>query len=196
MASLRVGKQGIPIWFNSFNLINIVDSLDHTFIFRLKSNLNIKVYDKKEGHYVRKQTGDLLAYIYQSVSYKDVLLFEDHNYKTNIVKSKKNGIDDAWILATNGDCKRAVKDYGYRFGGIECIFKNQKSNCFYLEDIVNASIKYFENLYATMCIALLLCVCLGVEYSKNRKCYKNINSLKTLQNITYWANILKSFYRF
>lgn len=65
-------------------------------------------------------------------------------------------------------------DYGYRFGGIETIFKNQKSNGFYLEDIVNASLLYFENLYATLCITLSLLTCLGIEYSKNTKCYKNV----------------------
>ena len=44
--------------------------------------------------------------------------------------------DEPWILATNKNPTRAKKDYGYRFGGIKSIFKNQKSNGFYLENSI------------------------------------------------------------
>ena len=33
---------------------------------------------------------------------------------------------------------------------------------------------YFENLYSTLCITLLLLTSIGIEYSKNINCYKNI----------------------
>ncbi len=217
MASMRVGRQGIPIcfkvfdginnseayldtvlielvnkihnifkdydfglifladrWFNSYELLNAINELGHTYVIRLKGNLNIKVFVQKEGHKIRKQTDDLFAYQFHSCYYENVELYENHDFTTHIVRSKKDGVKEPWILATNGAPKRAVKDYGYRYGGIETIFKNQKSNCFYLEDIVNASILYFENLYATLCISICLLTCLGAEYSKNAKCYKNV----------------------
>lgn len=217
MASMRIGKQGIPIyfqsfegfnnseaylnslliksvyyihelfkdtdfnlifladrWFNSYSLLNTIDILGHTYVIRLKGNINIQIFDKKEGHKIRKQTGDLASYQFKSKVYKNVKLFESHDFETNIIRSKRKGVSESWIIATNGDIKRAIKDYGYRFGGIETIFKHQKSNGFYLEDIVNASMIYFENLYSTLCITLLLLTSIGIDYSRNNSCYKNI----------------------
>ena len=37
------------------------------------------------------------------------------------------------VLTTNKNLNRAIRDYSYRFGGIESIFKNQKSNGFFME---------------------------------------------------------------
>ena len=65
-------------------------------------------------------------------------------------------------------------DYGYRFGGIETIFKNQKSNGFYIENIVNASEKAYQTMYALVCTAILFLTILGTEYSKNSKCYRKV----------------------
>lgn len=217
MATMRVGKQGIPIcfetfeginnsdayvdellikfvkqidnlfkdkdvdlifladrWFNSYNLLKTIDDLNHTYVIRLKGNINIKVLDKKEGHMIKKQTGDLFAYQCHSCFYEKVQLYEEHEFTTNIVRSKKEGVKEPWILATNGNHTRAIKDYGYRFGSIEPLFKNQKSNCFRLETTVNASLTYFDNLYSTMCIAILLLTCIGADYSKNKSCYKKV----------------------
>ena len=43
---------------------------------------------------------------------------------SNIVISNSADTDEPWILATNKNPTRAIKDYGYRFGDIESIFKN------------------------------------------------------------------------
>lgn len=235
MASMRIGTQGIPIWyevfdginnseayldsllvrqikeisnifksinaelifladrwFNSCQFLKTIEDLGHKYVIRLKGNINVQVYDEKEGHYIRKQTADLYAYQCHSVMYNNVILYEEEKLKTNIVRSKKEGVNEAWILATNGDYKSAIMDYNHRFGGIETIFKNQKSNGFYLEDIVNASIEYFENLYATLCIALTLIVCIGADYTKNSRCYREVK-IRTLQSKNTRKRVMSVF---
>lgn len=161
-------------WFNSSKLLSHIDSLGHTYVIRLKGNISTLRFDKKEGHNIRTQTGDLYAYQCHSVFYENITLYDSNPIKTTIVRSKKKKVKESWILATNGDPKRAVKDYGYRFGGVETIFKNQKSNGFYLEDICNASLEYFENLYATICISVLLLTSIGTHYTNRRRDYTNI----------------------
>ena len=130
------------------------------------------MYDKKEGHKVWKILDELKAYQYHSNSFKDIEI-TDKKYVVNIAISQKHGVAEPWIIVTNGDTKRAIKDYGYRFGAIECLFKNQKSNGFRLELTVNASLQYFKNLYAVTCFASIFLIILGADYSKNTKCYKN-----------------------
>lgn len=217
MSSMRIGKQGFPIyfecfeginnpkafedatlikavdaihdlfkdtdfdlifladrWFNSYALLEHIDSLNHSYVIRLKGNLNVSVFDKKEGHRIRKQTGDLFAYQNHSTFYNDIILYENTPLSTTIVKSQRKGVSEPWILATNSDPRRAIKDYGYRFGGIETVFKNQKSNGFYLEDISRASLTYFENLYSTICICFLLLTSIGTHYTNRRREYKNV----------------------
>lgn len=161
-------------WFNSSKLLSHIDSLGHTYVIRLKGNISTLCFDKKEGHNIRKQTGNLYAYQCHSVFYRNVTLFDNSHIITSIVRSKRKGVKKSWILATNGDSIRAVKDYGYRFGGVETIFKNQKSNGFYLEDICNASLECFENLYATICISVLLLTSIGSHYTNRRRNYKSI----------------------
>ena len=75
---------------------------------------------------------------------------------------------------TNGNYKQAIIDYSYHFGGIENLFKNQKSNGFYLENVVNADIKYFTSMYTLLCFTNLFLTLLGIEYSKNNSCYKDV----------------------
>ena len=54
------------------------------------------------------------------------------------------------------------------------MFKNQKSNGFYLKSTVNASLKYFESMYCIACIGVLFLTILGADYTKNTKCYKKV----------------------
>ncbi len=214
MITMRVGKQGIPLWFrcfkgkecpeafqeeliksgityvsklfdNNFDLIFLadrwfnstglmqhIDSLGHTYVLRLKKNMKVLHFDKKEGHKIWKWIDELPIYKYHPVTYKDIELTEN-KYVTNIVISNSIDTDDPWILATNGNPKRAIKDYDYRFGGIETVFKNQKSNGFFLESTVNASLKYFESMYCFACIGVLFLTILRADYTKNTRCYKN-----------------------
>ena len=215
MISLRVGKQGIPLWFRCFKenddpnafdeemlkkgisyasslfpadydlifladrwfnstlLLDHIDSLGRTYVVRLKGNIRCYVYDKKEKHAIWKTTGDLLAHENRSTFYKDILI-TNNEFKTNIVLSKKKGVKEPWIIVTNGDLNKAIKDYGYRFGGIECIFKSQKSNGLYMESTVKADIKYFTSMYTIACFTTLFLTIFGSNFTKNSKCYRNV----------------------
>lgn len=216
MMSMRVGKQGIPLWFKSFkgkkvsdafeeslimeginyiidlfkhtkykltfladrwfnstNLMKTIEKSGHIYCFRLKKNIKCFIYDKKEGHKIWKWLDELTTYEWHSALYDDVLLTES-KFKCKIVCSKRHGTDDAWILATNGNYRQTIIDYGYRFGGIETIFKNQKSNGFYIENIVNATEKSYQTMYALVCTCILFHTIIGTDYSKNTRCYKNI----------------------
>ena len=56
--------------------------------------------------------------------YRDVEITDD-KYKVNLALSKSNDVKEPWIIVTNGYPTRTIKDYGYRFGEIETVFKNQ-----------------------------------------------------------------------
>ena len=215
MISMRIGKQGIPLWFrcfkgnhdskafseklfkegisyvsnlfdNSFELIFLADrwfnsislmehinSLGHTYCIRLKGNLNILLYDIRQKYKIWRTTNELKAKTHNSKSFYNVEL-SDKRYITNLVISKSKDVSDPWIIVTNGDPKRAIRDYGYRFGGIESLFKNQKSNGLYIESTTKASLKYFECMYTMACFTTLFLVIIGADYTKNTKCYKNV----------------------
>ena len=216
MITMRVGKQGIPLWFrcfkdnddsnafdeellkegisyvsslfdssyklifladrwfNSTTLLQHIESLGHTYCIRLKRNIKVFVYDKKEGHKVWKFLHEITPLKYYSKSFNDILL-TDNSYKTNIVISKTIDVSEPWIIVTNGSTGRAIKDYGYRFGSVESLFKNQKSNGFYIESVVKASLDYFTSMYTLICFSTLFLTILGTDYSKNSSCYKNVD---------------------
>ena len=212
MITMRIGKQGIPLWFrcfegnsphafdesllkegisyvsslfdnnydlifladrwfNSTSLMDFIDSLGHTFCIRIKRNIKLLIYDKKEKRDIWKWFDDLFAYQYHA-SYFNNIPITDSKFIVNIAISKKEGVSEPWLIVTNGDPTRAIKDYGYRYGGIECIFKSQKSNGFYLENTVNASLKYFEVEYMMACLGVLFLTIVGADYTKNSKCYR------------------------
>ena len=215
MITMRIGKQGIPLWFrcfkdnnisdafsenllkegisyvsnlfddnydlifladrwfNSTSLMQHIESLNHTFVIRLKGNIKVLTFDKKEGHYVWKWVNELFAYERHSNFLYDAFLTEN-KFKINIAISKKKDVKEHWFVVTNGDPKRAIKDYGYRFGGIETVFKNQKTNGFNLEKTINADIKYFTTQYMLACFGILILTIMGADFSKNSKCYKNV----------------------
>ena len=215
MITMRVGKQGIPLWFrcfegkenpeaycievlkegisyvsklfdSSYNLIFLADrwfnsttllehieSLNHTYCIRLKKNIKIYYYDKNEGHKVWKFIEDLVPYKKSSKFLNNIYLTEKL-HKTNIVISKSNNISEPWVIVTNGSPKRAIRDYGYRFGSIEMVFKNQKSNGFYIESVVKAKLDYFKSMYTFVCFSMLMLTILGTDYSKNKNCYKEV----------------------
>ena len=150
-------------WFNSKKVLEHIDNLGATYCFRLKSNLKISNFDKKEGHYIKKYSGDLFSRERHSVYYNDVYMYEDLSYKTNIAVSRKCVSDEPWIIATNGNAKDAIRHYSHRFGSIESVFKNQKSNGFYLEDICTASLTSFINLYSLVCFSILFLTIIGAD---------------------------------
>ena len=216
MFSLRVGKQGIPLyfrcfegirdpnafldkticdgiktissyfegtdynliyladrWFNSEAILSTINELGHTYNIRFKSNIKIRVYDNKEGHYISKYTGDLSTYSHKGKYYNDVYVYENSSFKSNIVISKSDKIDDPWIILSNGELNQTIRNYSYRFGGIECVFKNQKSNGFYIECINNAKLKGFTTMFGCVCFCVTYLTMVGCDFTKNTKCYKN-----------------------
>lgn len=108
------------------------------------------------------------------------------NIYTNYIKAKKlkhrkyhavvhsNDSYTTWIIATNKNIETAILNYSYRFGSIECLFKNQKSNGFRLGKISNMNIHSFTNMYGILCICVCYLVILGADFSKNTRCYRNI----------------------
>lgn len=142
-------------WFNSEAVLRYIECLGHTFCIRLKDNLKINMFDFKEGHYIHKYICNLNGRKYKGTYYKNVQLYSYFGFTTNIVISKTDGIDDVWIIATNDDVTNAIGDYSYRFGVVEALFKNQKSNGFYLESVSNASLKSFTSMYTLVCFATL-----------------------------------------
>ena len=213
MISMRVGKQGIPLWFrcfkgkndedafkeellkegilyvsnlfdksfdlvfladrwfNSTSLLDYISSLGHTYTVRMKGHYKTKILNKK-GEENSVSLNELKSVKYHSTSYENIKI-TDKQFTTNIVISASNNVREPWIIATNGDSRRAIKDYGYRFGGIESIFKNQKSNGFNIETINNSNLIYFTSMYSIVCFSVLLLTIIGADYSKNSKCYKD-----------------------
>ena len=110
-------------WFNSNTLMQHINFLEHTYCIRLKRNIKVFVYDKKANNKVWKSLSELKTYKYHSKYFNDILL-TDNSYNTNIVISKSDDISEPWIIVTNGYTQRAIKDYDYRFGSIESVFKN------------------------------------------------------------------------
>ena len=180
-------------WFNSRNIMNTIDSLGHTYCLRLKNNIKVLTYNKKEKHNIWIFLKDIKGYNDKSKIFKDITIFNTE-YKSNIVISKSKNVKEPWIIITNGEPKRAIKDYGYRFGSIESLFKNQKSNGFKLETVNNATLKSFTTMYTLVCFCCTWMIILGAEYSKNSSCYKNFN-LNTHKNYNGIKKRVKSLFK-
>ena len=157
----------------STGIMKHIKSLGHTYVLRLKKNLKVLHQGKKDKEKVWKSLSDLSKYKFHSAHYNEIELTKN-KYTTNIVISDSISTDTPWILATSGDYNRAIKDYSYRFGSIETIFKNQKSNGFYIEDTVNCSLKYFQSMYCFSCIGVLLLTIIGANFAKNTRTYRKL----------------------
>lgn len=215
MMSMRIGKQGIPLWFrcfkgnkdpeafdidfinqgisyvsslfddsyklifladrwfNSTKIFEHINSLGHTYCIRLKGYIKVYIYNERKRKYEWVSARDISSMRGKSKIFYDVNITEKA-YTTNLVISKRDNVKEPWIIVTNGNPQRAIKDYGYRFGGIETIFKNQKSNGFYIESTVNCSLKYFETMYTMVSFAVLFLTLYGADYTKNSSSYKHV----------------------
>ena len=92
--------------------------------------------------------------------------------------------------------KKAIKDYGYRFGAIETVFKSQNSNGFYLESTVNASLKYFESMYCMACFGILFLTILGTEYTSVTKILKSLLRLVNLTKLGFFLYLIQNLLYF
>lgn len=141
------------------------------YCIRAKSFFTFSFYNKK-GFLVTKHLYDIKPVSQHSKVLNDVF-FTRKLFKTNIVVPtySNHSNSDIWYLVTNDDTRLATKNYSYRFGSIECIFKSQKSNGFRLESTNTKKIEHFISLFTVMCIALVWLTIIGVDYSKNKSVY-------------------------
>lgn len=215
MFTLKIGKQGFPLWFKTFNykadeaytfelfkeginfchniikdvepdanisfladrfwanhykLMNYIISIGDSFYFRTKKNISTYIFDKKEGHTLKKIIADLPSYAHKSALYSDILISKER-YKFNLAISKSKGHKEPIYVLTNQDPKTAIKEYSTRFGGIEFLFKGQKSNGFFLKETQINNLYTFNSLYTCICIAQIIMIILGIDYAKNSSCY-------------------------
>lgn len=159
-------------WGNHFKLMNFIDSLGDTYCIRTKADTVVFVFQKKDNILIRKPISELRSLTYHSVFYENIPI-SFRRYHMNLVISKSDCHNEPFYILTNGNPKRAIKDYSYRFGAIEFGFKAQKSNGFFLEESQINSLTSFSALYSCVCISFLLMSLIGIDYSKNSKCYKN-----------------------
>ena len=165
-------------WFGSTKILEHIDYLGHTYCVRLKGSIHVYIDNKK---FLAKK---LKHRKYHAVLHKDIFI-TDKRFKTNIVYSNSLNTSTPWIIVTNNDLEHAILNYSFRFGSIECIFKNQKSNGFHLNNISIMSIHSFTNMYSILCTCIVYLTILGTDFSKNSSCYKNI---KITTHKTYIIN--------
>ena len=210
--SLRIGKQGIPLWFRCFKgkhnpdaynlnlikdgisycknlfsdknyhiifladrwfphieLLSHIESIGCFYCIRSKSFFTYS-YTNSKGDFITSHLRDIKPLKHSAKALKNVF-YTRKMFKTNIVVSNYSNTDEPWYLITNDDTSRAVRNYSYRFGSIESIFKSQKSNGFRLESTNTQKIEHFISLFTVMCIALVWLTIIGADYVKNKNHY-------------------------
>ena len=214
LLSLRIGKQGIPLWFRCFkgvdnseafklslinqgisyvhtlfndkkcNIIFLADrwfnfreimqhieSLGDTYCIRTKSNVSIEIDNYKDSDMIAS-ISDIEPLFSKSLFFDSVRI-TSFKFQTKLAVSKSDSHKDPFFILTNGNTREAIKHYGYRFGSIEFIFKNQKSNGFYLESTKMRNIQSFTTLFTLVCVSILWLTILGSDYTKNKSHFKN-----------------------
>lgn len=157
------------------------------YCIRAKSFFTFSFYNKN-GFLVSQHLRDIKPISQRSKVLTDVF-FTRKLFKTNIVVPTytNHSNSDIWYIVTNDDPHRATKNYSYRFGSIECIFKSQKSNGFRLESTNTQKIEHFISLFTVMCIALVWLTIIGVDYVKNKHHYFiNIRDVHKHKNRHYY----------
>ena len=113
-------------WFPSVDVLSFIQDIGSFFCFRAKSYFTFSYYDNSNC-LVTKHLRDINPWSH-SARYFENVFFSRKLFKTTIVATKAPDSDDPWFIITNDKPNRAVRNYSYRFGSIETIFKNQKSN--------------------------------------------------------------------
>lgn len=158
-------------WFNFREVMQHIDSLGCTYCIRTKTNVSIKI-DNYEYADMIGQISDLEP-LFSKSTYFDSVKITSFEYPTKLTISKTDTHKEPFYILTNGNTREAVKHYGYRFGSIEFIFKNQKSNGFYLESTKMRNLHAFSTMFGLVCVAILWLTILGVDYTKNKHTLKN-----------------------
>lgn len=165
-------------WFPNVEVLEHINSLNCTYVFRTKKEHKIRYYDKREKHYIWKSLGDFEHKKYVSKTFENIDYTFSNPIKTNIILVRTNGTDDPWILVTNGNVNKAVKHYSYRFGAIEFHFKNTKSNGFNLEKTKIKKLSAFTGISLIVNIATLFLTILGADYCKNKGYYSKKSKIR------------------
>ena len=214
LLSLRIGKQGIPLffrcfpgnnsseafslslikegisyvhnlfihkdcklifladrWFNFREIMEHINSLGDIYCIRTKTNIRIEI-DNYEDADLIENISDIEPFYSKSICFESVRITE-FKYPTKLVISKTKNHKEPFYILTNGNTQDAVKHYGYRFGSIEFIFKNCKSNGFYLEDSKVRNLTAFTTLFTLACTAILWLTSIGSIYSHRKTSVPN-----------------------
>ena len=172
-------------WFFNFNLMKHINDKGHYFCIRAKVNSDARFlcYDKKEKREIYKKFTDL-PIIKEHATYHSIVV-GTFRYRCNLSIARGKLSDDPWFILSNIEPKKALREYAHRFGTIETLFKNQKSNGFNLEKTKVKNLHAFENLYSLVCFACTWLVIIGADYTKNYRHVKkslNIRFVKTYKN--------------
>lgn len=140
-------------WFFNFNLMKHINDKGHYFCIRAKVNSDARFlcYDKKEKREIYKKFTDL-PIIKEHATYHSIVALS-FRYRCNLSIARGKLSDDPWFILSNIEPKKALREYAHRFGTIETLFKNQKSNGFNLEKTKVKNLHAFENLYSLVCFA-------------------------------------------
>lgn len=148
-------------WFDNCKIMKYIEELGGTYCIRIKSRLTFYIHNYGE---IAGYTKDVKPKEKEEQYFERVTIIK-HRYDTKMAVSKKEGHEEAIYVLTNGKVEDGIKNYSYRFGSIECIFKNQKSNGFRLESTKMKNIQSFKTMFGIMCVALVWLIILGVEYT-------------------------------
>lgn len=159
-------------WFDNCEIMKYIEEMGETYCIRIKSRKTFYIHNYEE---IAGYTKDIKAKEKEEQYFERVTIVS-HRYETKMAVSKKEGHEEAIYVLTNGEVEEGIKNYGYRFGTIECIFKNQKTNGFRLESTKIRNIQAFKTMFGIMCIALVWLVILGAEYTV--KAEKQENKIK------------------
>ena len=153
-----------------------IHSLGDEYCIRTKSNVSIEI-DNYDDAPMIAYISDIEPFFSKS-RYFDSVRITSFKFPTKLAVSKIDTHKEPFFILTNGNTREAIKHYGYRFGSIEFIFKNQKSNGFYLESTKMRNIQAFTTMFTLLCVAILWLTILGAYYSKNKGHFKNYFKIK------------------
>ena len=163
-------------WFNNTSILKFIDDIGCTYCIRTKSNISIEI-DNFEDAGMIEHIYDIEPYMAHP-RYFDSVRITKQKFQTKLTVSKTATHKEPFFILTNGNTRDAIKHYGYRFSSIEFIFKNQKSNGFYLESTQMRNIHAFSTLFTIACVAILWLTILGADYTKNKNHFKSYLKIK------------------
>ena len=155
-------------WFGLSDILDFIENIGAKYVIRVKTNVNVSI---DGDSFV--SLSDIKPNLVVTKSFENILFTETQQVKTNLVVTSSKNTDDPWYLVTNEKTKYAVKHYAKRFGGIEFIFKDQKSNGFNLEKTTTRNIEVFKKMFGATCVGVVWLTILGADYVKNKIHYKN-----------------------